>query len=284
MKPSCAPLPALLALSIKTTAAGVCCLYGRLESANRDAAAASLACSIAAHRLTDERLFRLWHRRAIDGIDEALSGVDPLVLQKSLLENVGTPLEPAAEEHLYGLVAERIWQEVVANEDVGLGVPIRVEGHDWSVTDPGGDGLTVYESKGHYSYRLWESKFHGNARPLTDTVNTACRQVRDRALDYLARFSLVAQHLTDDQQLATFYARIAELWADKDTSAGVGIVVGSDVSPATGEHGCFNNVTSYFGLTSDQHQGNLNLVDGFPMLAKEVQRILWKGCGLWIGP
>ncbi len=283
MKASCAPLPALLTFSIKTTAAGVFCLYGRLASANRDAAAASLACSIASRRLMDKRLFGLWHCRAIDGIDEALDNVAARVLQQSLLENVGTPTEPAVEEHLYGLVAEAIWQAVVANKDVGLGIPIRVESHDWSVADPGGDGLTVYESNGGYSYRLWESKFHGTGRPLTDTVNTACRQVKDRALDYLARFSLVAQYLSDDHQLATFYARIAELWADKDPSAGVGIVVGSDVSPATGEHGCFNNVTSYFDLPSDQHQGNLNLVDGFPSLAEEVRRVLWKGCGLWIG-
>ena len=71
-------------------------------------------------------------------------------MEAALLENVGSPAEPAIDQHLFGLVAEGIWQGVIADTDVGLGTPIRVESHDWSVTDPGGDGLTVYGSNGHY--------------------------------------------------------------------------------------------------------------------------------------
>lgn len=284
MKDTCAPLYELLTLNVRISADGVCCLYGRLETTNREAAAAALACNIVKRRLTNKRLFRLWHRRAIGNLDEALSDVDSRVMQVSLLENVGSPTEPATEQHLLGLVAEEIWQGVVADKDVGLGIPIRVEGHDWSVTEPGGDGLTVYKSNGIYSYRLWESKYHGNARPLRDTVNTACRQVSNRGPSYLARFSLVAQYLAHDRQLAAFYGRLVELWADKDSSAGVGIVVGSDVSPERGGDACFDGMTIHFGLTSDQHEGHLNLVDGFTLLAESVRQILWKGCGLWTGP
>ena len=271
-------------LDLKVTGAGVCCLYGRLEPTHREAAAMSLACSIARRRLYDERLFQSWHGRAKGEIDEALSDVDSRVMQAALLENVGSPTEPAIDQHFLGLIAEGIWQGVVADADVGLGIPIRVESHDWSVTDPGGDGLTVYGSSGQYCYRLWESKYHGNDKALRDTVNLASRQIGTRALSYLARFSLVAQYLTDDQQLAVFYGRLAELWANKDLAAGVGIVVGSDSSLGESGDRCFEGMTEYFELTADQHQGHLNLVDGFRTFAESVRHFLWKGCGLWTEP
>ena len=164
--------------------------------------------------------------------------------------------------------------------DVGLGIPIRVEGHDYSVTDPGGDGLTVYLSNGHYCYRLWESKYHGSDRELRQTVNNACRQVSNRALQYLARFSVIEQHLVDDD-LAEFYGSLTELWADKDPNAGVGIAIGADSYFGEGSNGCFDGMTGYFELTDDQHQGNLNLVEDFQAFSELVRSFLWKGCGLW---
>ena len=244
----------------------------------------SLACSIARRRLPDDRLFHLWHDHARDGTDKELSDVDSLVLQAALLQNLGSPAVPASDPHLLGLVAEGLWQRVIEDNDVGLGTPIRVEGHDWSVTDPGGDGLTVYGSNGSYCYRLWESKYHGTNEALNRTVNGACKQVGDRALSYLARFSLVAQHLSGDQQLAAFYGRLAELWADKDPAAGVGIVVGTDSAQGEGGEDCFEGMTAHFELTADQHQGHLNLVDGFRTFAESVRRLIWKGCGLWTEP
>ena len=244
----------------------------------------SLACSIARRRLPDERLFQAWHSRAKGEIDGDLRGVDSRVMQAALLENVGSPTKPAIDQHFLGLVAEGIWQGVIADADVGLGTPIRVESHDWSVTDPGGDGLTVYGSDGDYFYRLWESKYHGNDEALRATVNNACRQVGTRALSYLARFSLVAQYLADNRQLAAFYGRLAELWADKDPAAGVGITVGADSSREECGDGCFEGMTAYFELTAEQHQGHLNLVDGFRTFAESVRQFIWKGCGLWTEP
>lgn len=281
---TCVPLRELLKLDVQVKETGIWCLYGRLESMHLEAAAMSLACSISRRRLPDERLFEAWHRRAQGDIQEAFNDVDFRVIQAALLENVGSPAEPAIDRHLLGLVAEGIWQGVVADSDVGLGTPIRVESHNWSVTEPGGDGLTVYGSDGHYCYRLWESKYHGNDGAIRETVNSACRQVRSRALSYLARFSLVAQYLTDDHQLAAFYGRLAELWADKDSDAGVGIVIGTDSSQGGNGDGCFDGMTAYFGLPAEQHQGQLNLVDGFRTFAESVRRVLWRGCGLWTEP
>ena len=278
-KDSCPRLSDLLTSLRETTSAGVPCLYGRLTPDARETAAVAVACGIASRRLPNARLRRAWHHRATGQTGELPTDVDRKVMEAALLANVGLPATPAAIEHLLGLVAEAIWMDVVTEADVGLGRPVTVEGHDWSVTDPGGDGLTVYLLDGAFCYRLWESKYHGHAAPLRNTVNAACRQVERRALSYLARFSLVAQHLTEDVPLATFYGRLPELWADKDPAAGVGIAVGSNGSQERDD--CFEGIDSYFGLAADQHQGHLNLVGDFPAFAELVRRVLWKGCGSW---
>ena len=104
-------------------------------------------------------------------------------------------------------------------------------------------------------------------------------RVKSQAVSYLARFSLVAQHITDNDDLARFYGTLADLWVDCDPAAGVGISVGagSDVDADD----CFGRVTSYFGFDADQHQAQLHLMGDFGELARHVRSQLWKGCGLW---
>lgn len=255
------------------------CLYGYLDPIATGPAAKALACSIARHRIPNDRLLGEWHRRAIDGILDPLADRDRLVLEASVLQNVGTVATPARDAHLHGLIAEAIWFNVVGESDVGLGQPIRVEGHDWSVTDPGGDGLTVYVKDDEHHFRLWESKYHGQASPIRETVADACNQISERALAYLARFSLVAQYLTADLSLAEFYGRLAELWVDKDRTAGVGIVIGSN-GLGTQEK-VFDGVIDRFELGIGQHQGHLNIVGDFAALAASVREVLQAGCGQW---
>ena len=256
----------------------------RLDPASYDGAAEALAKAIADKRIgVNQRLHDLWLSQRLNPSGAYIEDADLLILEASLLQNLGTPDQPAPDEHLHGLVAEAIWREVVSGVDSGLGLPIRVESHDWSSTDPGGDGLTVYLATGHrYCFRLWESKHHGTDTPVRDTVNRACRQVKSQSLSYLARFSLVAQQITEDQALAQFYGSLAELWVDKDPAAGVGISVGarSDVDTKN----CFGKVTGYFDFDPSQHQAQLYLMGDFAEFAHRVRAQLWKGCGLWTEP
>ena len=202
------------------------------------------------------------------------------LFEAGLLQNLGTPDQPRPSEQLHGLVAESIWFEVVSDVDAGLGVPIRVERHDWSVTDPGGDGLTVYATKdASFCFRLWELKYHGTGRPVKHTVNAACRQVEKRSLSYLARFSLIAQDIADNDDLARFYGELAERWVDGDPAAGVGIGIGADSDAEASD--CFDKVTTYFKLDISQHQAQLHITDDFAELADRVRSRIWKGCGLW---
>ena len=46
-KNTCVPLSELMTVDIRSTSVGVPCLYAHVESANREAAAMSIACSIA---------------------------------------------------------------------------------------------------------------------------------------------------------------------------------------------------------------------------------------------
>ena len=147
--------------------------------------ASALAAAIARRRLgVNPRLHSLWAKRHSGDADGSLDETDLKLLQAALLEDIGSPDDPADAAHLNGLIAEAIWLEVIEAMDAGLGVPLRVESHDWSVTDPGGDGLTVHATPDGFCFRLWESKHHGTTAPVRDTANLACRQLHERSLSY----------------------------------------------------------------------------------------------------
>ena len=258
-------------------------LHCRLRHADLDTASAMLAEGIARRRIVNQRLYKHWRSRRLNDTREPLAGRDLQILKAGLLQNIGTPVAPAHRNHLHGLVAEALWYEVVSSVDAGLGLPFHIEGHDWSVTEPGGDGLTVYETvDGGYCFRLWESKHHGTSAPVRETVNRACRQVASNPLEYLTRFSHIAQRTTNNEELARFYGSLAELWVDRDPSAGVGISISTSANSDT--KGCFGNVTTYFQLQANQHQAHLHLMADFRELARLVRTQIWKGCGLWTEP
>ena len=248
-----------------------------------DAAAVMLADGITRQRFkSNPRLYALW-RSQLTSTEALVDARDELLFEAGLLQNLGTPSQPGSAMHLRGLMAEAIWREVVSEIDVGLGIPLCVEGHGWSVTDPGGDGLSVYETAdGGFCFRLWEIKHHGTDDPVRRTVNDACRQVRTRSMSYLSRFSNIAQRITDNDDLASFFGRIAELWVDRDPAAGVGISVGTNSN--ANAFRCFGRVPGYFSLDLDQHQAHLYLMDDFAELARQVREQIWRGCGLWIEP
>lgn len=256
---------------------GVTCLYASLGDGVFEEAANVVAKGIAQRRIgVNPRLHRVWAQQLAAADGAQLSPLDQTLLVAGLLQNVGVPGAPGSLSHLYGLVAEEIWLEIIVEQDMGLGLPIHADGHDYSATDPGGDGLTVHETgTGTFCFRLWESKYHGTVEPIHGTVQVACRQLQTRALSYLSRFALIAQRLTDDLDLAKFYGRLPEMWADKDPAAGASIVIGS--SGVQSE--CFGTIPDYFELGPDRHQGELNALGDFPDFAVRVREILWRGCG-----
>ena len=255
----------------------------RLKPNQLDLAAAVLAVSIASRRIGVNRpLHELWQTCWLAPQRTQINDRNRELFESGLLQNLGTPDEPSPSKHLHGLVAEAIWHEVVSEVDTGLGIPLRIEGHDWSSTDPGGDGLTIYSTpSGGFCFRLWESKHHGTNKPVRQTVNAACAQVKDRALRYLSRFALIAQQITTDRALARFYGGLPEHWVDRAPAAGVGISVGTNSNANV--TACFDSVDTYFEMALGQHQAQLYLMANFAELADRVRKQIWQGCGLWTG-
>jgi hypothetical protein len=247
----------------------------RLDPSNRDQAAFWLAVHLAGLRCGNTpQYFNAWFARWLGG------PAHPDALRECLeaflgSESIGTAAAPASDDHLEGFVAEHIWHALTREGATGFVCPIRVDGPDWSVTDSGGDGLSIHRVGGTLVFRLWESKAHAANGEVRDVVNGACRQLTSHALRYLARFSLVGQAL-DDDELKLFYGNLVEHWRNSSQQAGSGIAVTTTGTAPVADS--FGNLHSYWEFEqAEQRQGLLVVIDDYAAFAKSVREQLWKG-------
>ena len=231
----------------------------RLEPARTDQVVFWLAAHIASIRCGNTpQYFNAWLTRWLGGPPH------PPELRECLeaflgSESIGTADEPASDDHLEGFVAEHVWHALVLEDFTGFVAPLRVDGPDWSVTDSGGDGLSIHRVNVALVFRLWESKAHSSDGDVREVVNGACRQLTSRALRYLARFSLVGQALFDDE-LRLFYGQLVEYWRNASAEAGSGVsVTTTSTAPAVDSFGNFHR---YWDFTDqEQRQGLLVVID-----------------------
>ena len=132
------------------------------------------------------------------------------------------------EPRLQGAVVEHLWACLAPDINGGWGVPICVSRDHFSVIDPGGDGLSLYDSDApDLRFRLWESKRHDSvAKSVTEVVTGASAQLKTRAAVYLARMSKPLQ-LNADPRIQQLEGKIVKLWTTRDASGGVGVSVGT---------------------------------------------------------
>jgi hypothetical protein len=248
----------------------------RLPAANRASAALLVATHIARYRCGGApQYFDAWLARHGGGPPHPADLLDCLMALIAS-ESIGSPPDGGKNEdrHLEGFVAEHIWYLLTTENALTYGVPVRVDGPDWSVTDSGGDGLAVYRSGGALVFRLWESKAHTSGGTVRAVVNGACRQVDASALRYLARFSKIGQGLVDPE-FQQFYGRLLELWRAGAREAGGGISVATQSASVTD---CFGNLPSYWEFGhDDQRQGLVVTIDDYLAFAKQVRQELWNG-------
>jgi hypothetical protein len=246
----------------------------RLPAASRAGAALLVATHIARLRCGGApQYFDAWLARHGGGPPHSPDLLDCLVAMVAS-ESIGMPPTGARDEHVEGFVAEHIWHLLTIENALTFGVPVRVDGPDWSVTDSGGDGLAIYRSNGTLVFRLWESKAHTADGTVREVVNGACRQVDSNALRYLARFSKVGQGL-GDPELQKFYGSLLELWRAAAREAGGGVSVAT-ASDATGD--CFGNYPNYWAFGhDDQRQGLVVTIEDYAAFAKQVRQELWNG-------
>jgi hypothetical protein len=137
------------------------------------------------------------------------------------------------ETRLQGAVAEHLWACLAPDLSGGWGLPLHVEHEHFSVIDHGGDGLSIYDfGAPDLRFRLWESKRHDAATSVTTVVSGAADQVKKDGVRYLARMTKALQS-HGDARIEQLSGRIADLWAERDASSGVGVSVGTTTTAAS---------------------------------------------------
>lgn len=269
-----AALPALMDMFVAATADDDDVLVWEYEPAlpERDIAV-RVAIEIARARLGKhpDKFFE-WIRRLQGhaGLDEQLLGRAQAVLNI----NLGTPDGPRPDSHMCGLVAETLLGHFLQETDRGDGLPVRFEGHDWSVTDPGGDCLAIYPPKGKWNFVLWESKVIYGATSTARTVASgAAEQLHERAAEYLGRFAAVASRLELGPDLHDFLLKLPDLWLDDAPTKAAGIGLAADTARRTA--GAFSQTPEKLSMDAARVTANFTGLGSFLDFAKQVRSVVW---------
>lgn len=269
-----AALPALMDMFVATTADDHGVAVWQYEPALPEAdIAVRVAIEIARARLGKhpDKFFE-WVRR-LQGdadLDERLLGRAQAVLNI----NLGTPDKPRPDAHMCGLVAETLLGHFLQETDRGHGLPVRFEGHDWSVTDPGGDCLAIYPPDGAWNFVLWESKvIYGAKSSARSVASGAAEQLHERAAEYLGRFAAVASRLELGQDLQEFFLKLPDLWLDDAPTKSAGVGLAADTERRTA--GAFSKIPEGLSMDAARVAANFTGLGSFLEFAKQVRSVIW---------
>lgn len=190
----------------------------------------------------------------------------------------GVPGSPQPTTHVCGWVAEFLWYRLT--EELGDQPERklrRLEGPGFHATEPGGDGLAVWERgrDGVLTFCLWEIKNHVGNSALTGTIGGAYKQLDGRATEYLAKLTSVAAAAEDGPEMGALYADLVNLWVDDSDRAGAGVAIGTHSRLAPQR--CFTTMQRYFPgkQNPSQLEGLIAAVANFDTFAKDVQERIW---------
>lgn len=243
-----------------------------------EAAAATLAAESIVRRLVGHTPDHLtsWLARRAGGPEHAPERKE--VLEAFLLSDFE---DDGNETRLQGAVVEHLWACLAGELEGGWGRPLHVEHDHFSVIDHGGDGLSIYDfGAPDLRFRLWESKRHDAASSVTTVVTGAAGQIMADGTRYLARMTKALQ-LHGDARIAILSGRIADLWAVRSPSSGVGVSVGT-TTPAGGlPNRPFRGLRRAFNTYPgpEHREGLIILVPDLQALASTVRAELLKGIG-----
>lgn len=269
-----AALPALMDMFVATTADDDGVVVWQYEPAlpERDIAV-RVAIEIARARLGKhpDKFFE-WVRRLQGDVelDEQLLARAQAVLNI----NIGTPDGPRPDSHMCGLVAETLLGHFLQETDRGDGLPVRFEGHDWSVTDPGGDCLAIYPPNGNWNFVLWESKvIYGVTSTTPAVASGAAEQLHERAAEYLGRFAAVASRLELGADLHDFFLELPDLWLDDAPTKAAGIGLAADTTRRCA--GVFSKTPEKLKMDAGRVTANFTGLGRFLEFSKQVRSVVW---------
>lgn len=220
--------------------------------------------------------YKAWKKRISDGTQLPPTSYE--ILSKGFIKPAfGLPNSPSQlpADHLQGLVSQYIWYFLILESDAEK--IERVEPPGFAATDHGADGMVIHRLiDGRLMFRLWEIKKCTGTSPVSSTVNTAYNQLKERAYEYLARYTAIGQELPD-KELSEFYGRLPDLWAARssEAAAGIAVTLNFDNIPAT----CFTTFGDQFPefLDPKRLRGMLTALQDFPSFSERVQEAIWKG-------
>jgi hypothetical protein len=219
-----------------------------------------------------------WRNRR-DGGPE-LSPKDRRSVEVFVQRVFGLPDSPGDTEHLQGHVAELLWGRLISERTVcadGRRL-VHVTEVKADPTEPGGDGLVVYEVADEtLVFRLWEVKKHESTAHVSSTIGRACTQLSTLGAQYLAL--LTGPGTKHPGALGRLYGELVDLWHNEHTRAGVGVSIATSTVHAPRRNRAFGSVAASFPQFSNpgQREGLLVAFPDFPAFAERVREIIWTG-------
>lgn len=277
------PLKDLLGLRLIPTAPGtVTWMLGIMpasESEDLLVAARILARRHMEARCGKSPAFELWLARAISG-EHHPSAADRQRIEPFIRDSFGLPNDRLPTSQVQGYVAQLAWHEIMTELGSSLNgeYPLtHIEKLGFSVLEPGGDGLVVYQQQdSQLAFRLWEIKKHVGARPASTAIAAACDQIAGRGLSYLAK--LVGIGLGYTGELGLLYAQLVDLWVESSPRAGLGIAVSTSEAQRP-KRSAFGGVPRRFPQfpSIGQREGLFIAIGDFEVFSDMVQKVLWSG-------
>jgi len=250
---------------------------GRLDVGHADV---RLAAWRVAHASMQQRcgatsVYDLWERSVTTGTK--LSAAERRRVDPFLTNVFGTPESPVPSDHLEGHVAEVLWYLVTTDLSVAGRTLRYAEAPSFSVTEPGGDGLAIWQLDADgLIFRLWEIKKDTGARHISRTIARASQQLDRRSEEYLAKYASVGsrQHEGD---LGRFYGTLLDLWIDDDPAGGAGVSIGTsrDKAPVKRSFGALTKVFPEKARRG-RLEGLVVAIGDFNEFAARVRSYVWR--------
>jgi hypothetical protein len=251
---------------------------GLLDVGDPDVRLASWRVAVASmkNRCGETPVYALWEATVISG--GTLSASDRRRLDPFLTNVYGTPEAPAPADHLEGHVAEVLWHLLTIEYDGPERALINSEGPSFSVTETGGDGLTVWaDAEERLSFHLWEIKKHTGGSHVSRTIGSACGQLSESAERYLAKYASIGSR-QNSGALGRFYGRLVDLWVDDDAASGAAVAIATSRNRAPVQRSFGTLVTTFPEKANGTRlEGLLVAVADFSDFAALTRSFVWRG-------
>lgn len=243
-----------------------------------DDAAWVIADHIMQTRTNGSAAYTTWHTKATTSPEIALSDRDRDLVDAFVKPAFGLPENPRPPNHLQGYVAEALWH-LLTLECVDASRALRnLDPPSWTTTEPGGDGLAVYEiAPGVLVFRLWEiKKSVGKSHPSA-AIRKASSQLSAKGMEYLAKCTAFGSR-SQNADVAALYAQLPELWRDDDQHAGIGVAIATSHAKAPTRRSFGALRTAFPSMAATQRlEGLVVALGDYPAFSERVREIAWSG-------